>query len=160
MNIQGFFLRCASIVTIIGLLSGCKEEGFDVPMGTPESNSNNQPESRCPEIWSELGGVWLDPDLCGAWSDKAEAMTWYAAEEFCASLEGTELSGWRLPTLDELSSMSGSNHPFEDLLGALWTSSEDSATGLVWTTSLEESGMKVGLEPTDRANVRCFTSLR
>ena len=68
--------------------------------------------------------AWLDPNLCGAWSDKAEAMTWYAAEDFCGSLEGTELNGWRLPTIDELGLMSTSNHPFEDLLGDLWTSSE------------------------------------
>ena len=87
-------------------------------------------------------------------------MTWYAAQDFCGSLEDTELSGWRLPTIDELGLMSTSNHPFEDLLGDLWTSSEDSATGLVWTTSLEQPGMEVLLEPTDRANVRCFTSLR
>ena len=160
MNIQGKFLWCISIVTIIGLQSGCKEEGFDVPMATPDSNPNNQPASRCPEIWSDLGGVWLDPNLCGAWSDKAEAMTWYAAEDFCGSLEGTELNGWRLPTIDELGMMSTSNHPFEDLLGDLWTSSEDSATGLMWTTSLEQPGMEVLLEPTDRAHVRCFTSLR
>ena len=160
MNNQGFFLWFVAIVTIIGLQSGCKEKGFDVPMSTPDSNPNNQPISRCPEIWSDLGGVWLDPDLCGAWSDKAETMTWYAAQDFCASLEGTELSGWRLPTIDELGSMSRGYNPFEDLIGDLWSSSEDSGTGLVWTTNLEQPGMEVLLEPTDRANVRCFTSLR
>ena len=54
--------------------------------------------------------------------------------------------------------MSTSNHPFEDLLGDLWTSGEDSATGLVWTTSLKLY-MEVLLEPTDRAN-GAFYSLR
>ena len=61
MNIQANFVVYLS-VTIIGLQSGCKEEGFDVPMATPDNNPNNQPASRCPEIWN-LGGVWLDPDL-------------------------------------------------------------------------------------------------
>lgn len=160
MNIQGSFLCFATFFTIFSVQTACKEEGFDVPMGTPDSNPNNEPVSRCPEEWSEVGGVWLDPNLCGAWTGKAEVMTWYMAEEFCADFDGSDLNGWRLPTIDELGTMSTHSHPFEDLIGDLWSGSEDTTSGLMWTTNLEQPGMEVLLDPSDLANVRCFTSLR
>jgi len=160
MNIQGNFLCIATFFLSASVFTGCKEEGFDVQTGTPDSNNNNPDVSNCPEIWSELGGVWLDPNLCAAWSDKSESMRWAEAEEYCATLEGTELSGWRLPTIDELGSMAMNNPPMDDVLGDLWTSSEDSASGLKWTANLEQPGMEVLLDPSDLANVRCYTSLR
>jgi len=160
MNIQGNFLCIATFFLSASVFTGCKEESFDVPTGTPDSNNNNPDVSNCPEIWSELGGVWLDPNLCAAWSDKSESMRWAEAEEYCATLEGTELSGWRLPTIDELGSMAMNNPPMDDVLGDLWTSSEDSASGLKWTANLEQPGMEVLLDPSDLANVRCYTSLR
>ena len=160
MNIQGTFLWIATFFLSASVFTSCKEEGFDVPTGTPDSNNNGPSVSDCPERWSELGGVWLDPNLCAAWSDKSEPMRWSEAEEHCATLEGTELSGWRLPTIDELGSMAMSNPPMDDVLGDLWTSSEDNASGLMWTANLEQPGMEVLLDPSDLANVRCYTSLR
>lgn len=156
MNIQGKILCFATFFA----LSACKEEGFDVPMGTPDSNDNSPNTSNCPGEWSNLGDIWLDPNLCGAWSAKSTAMTWLEAESFCADLTDTDISGWRLPTLDELSSMAMGHPPLDDTLGDLWTSSEDSATGLMWTANLEQPGMEILLDPSDLAHVRCFTSMR
>ncbi len=156
MNIQGKILCFATFF----VFSACKEEGFDVPMGTPDSNPNSTDPSLCPEVWSELGGAWLDPNLCAGWSAKSEAMTWAEANEFCTNFDETDLTGWRLPTIDELGSMTTSNPPMDDVLGDLWSSSEDSASGLMWTANLEQPGMEVLLDPSDLAYVRCYTSLR
>jgi hypothetical protein len=156
MNIQGYFY-----FSIVFLSFSCKDKGFDVPMGTPDSNTNQSSNANeCPTMWSNLGGVWLDPNLCVAWSDKSDPMTLDDSEDFCAGLTEGELSGWRLPTLEELSSMSTAYNPMEDVLGDLWTSTEDTNSGLYWTINLDQPGMEVLLDPNDEANVRCLTSLR
>ena len=156
MNIQGYFY-CSMLFLAIS----CKDKGFDVPTGTPDSNPNQDSNTlSCPQIWSNLAGVWLDPNLCVAWSDKSDLMTQEESEEYCAELTDGELSGWRLPTVDELSYLATNYNPIEDIFGDLWTSSEDPVSGLYWTINLDQPGMEVLLEPTDQANVRCMTQLQ
>lgn len=157
MNIQGYFLCFATFFS----LTACKEEGFDVPQGTPESNQNNgHVENNCPDTWSNLGGVWLDPNLCVAWSSKSDPMTLDDAFDYCANLTEGELSGWDVPTKEEISSMVNNYNPIDDTLGDLWTSTEDTTSGLYWTVNLEQPGMEVLLDPSDETHVRCVTSIR
>lgn len=157
MNIQGYFL----CLTTIFCATACKEEGFDVPQGTPDSNQNNgNIPTNCPDIWSNLGGVWLDPNLCVAWSSKSDKMTLEQSFDHCSGLSEGELAGWDVPSLEEINAMTTSYNPIDDTLGDLWTSTEDPMSGLYWTVNLDQPGMNVLLDPDDVAHVRCVTSLR
>ena len=157
MNIQGYFLCFIAVFS----LTACKEEGFDVPQGTPDSNQNNgRVENNCPDTWSNLGGVWLDPNLCVAWSSKSNPMTLDEAMNYCANLTEGELNGWDVPNKAELSSMVNNYNPIDDTLGDLWTTTEDTTSGLYWTLNLEQPGMEVLLDPDGEAHVRCITSVR
>ena len=156
MNFQTYIFY-----NILLLFTSCRDKGFDVPMGTPDSNNNQESNTfACPDLWSNLGGVWLDPNLCVAWSDKSELLTLEESQNYCAQLTEGELSGWRLPSLDELSHLAMNHNPIEDIFGDLWTSSEDPVSGLYWTINLDQPGMEVLLEANDQANVRCITELQ
>ena len=56
--------------------------------------------------------------------DPGNEMTWYYANDYCNALTYYNLSGWRLPTIEELSQMFMERNSIGGFSGAYWSSSQ------------------------------------
>jgi len=135
------------------------KDGFNVPGGNNQNNndSDNPSDIECSTSWEQSNDVWIDPNLCVAWSSKSTAVTWSEAVEYCANLSEGSINSWTLPSLDDLEDMSLRNPPFTDLDGDLWSTDEDPNSGLVWTVNLSQPGMTILLGKDSTAYARCVS---
>ena len=132
--------------------AGCGDKETETEENEPSSETLS---IDCPSEWTEENGVWLDPSLCIAWSNRSSSLfTWDEANDYCDSLSEGGFSDWKLPTITQLTDVSMRYNPFEEQEGDLWSSTLDQ-TGLVETTNLEQPGMTILLDKSAGAFVYC-----
>ena len=149
----------AKVVTlfILFLFSCGEKDEFNVPGNNGSHDQNHSSNDiDCPISWEQSNGVWIDPNLCAAWSSKSDPLTWSEAASFCSSLTEGNIEYWSIPSLSDLEDMSIRNPPFEDKDGDLWSTEEDPNSGLIWTVNLAQPGMTILLESSSQAHVRCI----
>ena len=141
--------------------SACDDkEDFNVPGNSNPQNGNNDDNLNdidCSTSWEQVNDVWIDPNLCVAWSSKSSEVNWEESVEYCNALSEGALENWSVPSLEDLEDMSLRNPPFTDLEGDLWTMDEDPNSGLIWTVNLNQPGMTILLGEDSTAYVRCIS---
>ena len=103
----------------------------------PPAADVKKPEAKnCPEA------VYCDPDTNLMWTikDNGKDVTWQKADQFCKSLALAGLSGWELPTIDELVKLydlfsSGGTYKIQKLFrltsSNMWSSTKE-GSGSAW----------------------------
>ena len=90
--------------------------------------------------------------------DPGNEMTWYHANDYCNALTYYNLSGWRLPTIEELSQMFMERNSIGGFSGAwYWSSSESSSEGGAGNYKIMNfynSGSIIWLSPVNNNHVR------
>ncbi len=133
-------------------LIGCGEKETEEEENEPAVET---PQIECPSSWTEENGIWLDPSLCVAWSNRASSsMNWDDANDYCNGLSEGGFSEWTLPTIGQLTDLAVREHPLEEVEGDLWSSTLDQ-TGLIETTNLMQPGMTILLDKSSSAFVYC-----
>ena len=89
---------------------------------------------------SDMLPTWTDPATGLMWArkDNGAIVDWSQARSYCASLEIGEVSGWRLPTIDELAALYDRNIDGRHIKGGIqlsgwpWSNSAGNSAGEVW----------------------------
>ena len=113
----------------------------------PTADVNKPLAKNCPE------GVYCDPDTSLMWTiqDNGEDISWRDAGQYCKSLTLAGLSGWELPTIDELGKL---YHPKNSrfyirkplrLTGYWVWSSTNEGLGSAWVLNLDRGERAVFL---------------
>jgi len=165
-------------------VAGCGEDELDVPGGGSPGDTgggSGNDDVGCPNDWEEqTGSVWLQPEACLAWSPRSDQeMDWYQAvspeeataggcsahcdedEGYCPQL-GTlgGVSGWRLPSYDELDEAAKAYPPMENAEGYLWSRDSDSVMEqMAWQLDLSIPGGHFLAEKEADGWVRCVADL-
>jgi len=147
----------ALTLLILFLVSCGDKDDFDVPSGNNQNNESDQQDHDCKTSWEQQNGLWIDPNLCAAWSSKSTLLNWEDALSYCLSLEEGSITNWQMPSFDDLQDMSLRNPPFEDLDGELWTTFEDTTSGTIKTINLSNAGSTWLIPKNNQAYVRCIS---
>ncbi len=109
----------------------------------PAADVKKPVAKNCPE------GVYCDPDTNLMWAiqDNGKDITWPDAEKYCKNLTLAGLSGWELPTVDELAKLydpQSSNDykirkPFRLIGYWVWSSTLE-GSGYAWALRFDEAG--------------------
>src|SRR5580765_6769615 len=65
---------------------------------------------------------WVDPSTGLMWASQGGEITWRNAFAYCQGLESARLTGWRLPSLEELQDIHDRNVTASAFTGAVWSS--------------------------------------
>ncbi len=83
------------------------------------------PSASAANLVDNGNGTVTDPDTGLMWASKAKSnVSWGEAESYCQGYHGGGHSGWRMPTIDELSTINSKRWPLIDVGGSsfVWSS--------------------------------------